>query len=92
MECIASSTGFIRFGICSIHKIWYMHQLNKLPTPISIFAETMRKAQRVAEEGNKDAVIYDLTIAKVSMQIKIEESLKYDNLFIAMGAFRIEMF
>ena len=76
-----------------IQKIWYMRQLNQSPTSNSVVVETMKKAQRVAEEAHKDniAVTYDLAIAKVAMQIQAEESPKYDNLFIAMGAFHIEM-
>ena len=62
-------------------KIWYLRQLNQSPTSCSVVVETMKKAQRVAEEAHMDN----------AMQIQAEESPKYDNLFIAMGAFHIEM-
>ena len=70
-----------------------MRQLNQSPTSNSVVVETMKKAQRVAEEAYKDkiAVTHDLAIAKVAMQIQMEESPLYDLLFIAMGAFHIEM-
>ena len=76
-----------------IQKIWYMRQLNQSPTSNSVVVETMKKAQRIAEEAHKDniAVTHDPAIAKVAMQIQMEESPLYDNLFIAMGAFHIEM-
>ena len=76
-----------------IEKIWYMRQINLSPTSNSVVVETMKRAQRVAEESNKDsiAVTYDLAIAKVAMQIQTEEAPKYDNVYVAMGAFHIEL-
>lgn len=76
-----------------IHKIWYMPQINQSPTNYSVVAETMKRSMKVAEEAGRStvAVTYDLAIAKIAYQIKGEESPKYDAVFIALGAFHIEM-
>ena len=75
-----------------MQKVWYLPQINESPTSISVVAETMKRAQRVASECNKKsiAVTYDLAIAKIASQLQAEESPKYDNIFVAFGAFHIE--
>ena len=51
-----------------------MRQLNQSPTSNSVVVETMKKAQRIAEEAHKYniAVTHDPAIAKVAMQIQME--------------------
>ena len=45
------------------------------------------------EESGKPqiAVTYDLAIAKMAMEIQREETPTYDDLFIGLGAFHIEL-
>ena len=74
-------------------KVWYLPQINQSPTNHSVVAETMRRSQKIAQEANKNsiAVTYDLAIAKIAMQIQKEESPLYDNIFVALGSFHVEM-
>ncbi len=53
----------------------------------------MKRSQKVAEEcGDSCAVVtYDLAVAKLAMQIQSEDSPKYDNVFVCLGAFHICM-
>ena len=53
----------------------------------------MKRSQQLAKESKikEIAVTYDLAIAKVAMQIQAKESPRFDNLFIAMGKFHLEM-
>ena len=46
-----------------------------------------------ANQSERDsiAVTYDLAIAKITMQLQAEESPKYDNVFVAMGSFHMEL-
>lgn len=76
-----------------IHKIWYLPQINESPTSRSVVAETMKRSLNIAAEGGREtiAVTYDLAIAKLAMQIQAEETPKYDAIFVALGAFHIEM-
>ena len=75
-----------------IHQVWYLPQISLSPTQHSVVAETMNRSLIVAVEAGKTsiAVTYDLAIAKVAMQIQSQESPKYDQLFINLGAFHIE--
>ena len=36
-------------------------------------------------------VLYDLAIAKIAMLIQADESPKFDNIFVALGSFPIEL-
>ena len=75
------------------HKVWYLPQINQSPTSHSVVAETMKRTIDIGKECGRDsvAVTYDLAIAKIAMQIQLEESPMYDSLFVAMGSFHIEM-
>ena len=55
--------------------------------------ETLVYAQKIAEECNQDHIIltYDLGIAKSAMEIQITDSPEFDNIFINLGGFHIEM-
>ena len=76
-----------------IHQVWYLPHISLLPTQHSIVADTMNRSLIVAMEAGKTsiAVTYDLAIAKVAKQIQSQESPKYDQLFINIGAFHIEL-
>ena len=70
-----------------------MSPINQSPTSDSVVAETLNRAQKVAIECGKEsvAVTYDLAIAKKAMQIQSTENPIYDNVFINLGRFHIEM-
>ena len=74
-------------------KIWYLPQINHSPTSTAVVKETMQRAQKLATELKKQAisVTYDLAIAKMAMEIQAEEAPKFDNVFIALGSFHIEI-
>jgi hypothetical protein len=74
-------------------KIWYLQQINESPTSNSVVIETMRRSLEIAKECNREsiAVTYDLAIAKIALQIQNEEKPAYDNLFIHLGSFHLEM-
>ena len=75
-----------------IHQVWYLSQISVSITQHSVVAEMMNRSLKVAMEAGKTsiAIIYDLAIAKVAMQIQSQESPKYDQLFINLGPFHIE--
>jgi hypothetical protein len=56
----------------SKQKIYYLTTINESPTTVSVVLETMRQAQKLAEEFNEDymEVTYDLAIAKIALQIQ----------------------
>ena len=74
-------------------KIWYLPQINESPTSNSVVIETMRRSLEIAKECKREsiAVTYDLAIAKIALQIQFEERPTFDNLFIHLGSFHIEM-
>lgn len=53
----------------------------------------MKRSQQLADECcmSSIAVTYDLAIAKIAMQIQAHEAPRFDNIFVAMGAFHLEM-
>lgn len=73
--------------------ISYLPQLNVSPTSISAVVETLNMSKRIAEECDQKyvPVTYDLAIANVALTIQSEESPKFDNLFIQLGSFHIEL-
>ena len=75
------------------HQVWYLPQISLSPTQHCVVAETMNRSLIVAMEAGKTsiAVTYDLAIAKVAKQIQSQESPKYDQLFINIGAFHMEL-
>jgi hypothetical protein len=76
-----------------LKKIFYVPQINQSPTSHAVVVETMKRSQQLARECNMDsiAITYDLAIAKIAMQVQAFESPRFDNVFIAMGAFHLEM-
>lgn len=71
----------------------YLPPLNHSPTKYSVVYETMVISQKIATQCNQPRIIvtYDLAIAKMAMQIQLTECPKFDNLFINLGAFHIQM-
>ena len=74
-------------------KIKYTENITLPPTQINVVLETLKVSQRVAAECGQvyAAVTYDLAIAKPAMQIQVEESPRFDNLFTCFGAFHIAL-
>ena len=74
------------------HKIFYLPQIKESPTCKSVVLETLKRAQRIAEECHLSSinVTYDLNIAKDAFAIQCEESPTFDNIFISLGSFHIE--
>ena len=73
-------------------KIYYLPQINLSPTSNTVVIETLKIAQRIAEKTKKEeiCVTYDLAIAKMALQIQAEESPRFDNTLIFVGAFHTE--
>ena len=53
----------------------------------------MKRAQQLAVECGKRevALTYDLAIAKMVMEIQTEEAPTFDDIFVTLGSFHIEM-
>ena len=74
-------------------KVWYLPQINLLPTSNAVVVETLKISLSIANEcGRKTiAVTYDFAITKLALQIQHEEKPTFDRVFIALGSFHIEM-
>ena len=53
----------------------------------------MKKWLKTSSECGKQniAVSYDLALAKLAFQIQVEESREFDNIFVVLGSFHIEL-
>ena len=53
----------------------------------------MKKSLKISSECGKHniAVTFDLAIAKLALQIQAEESPEFDNIFVTLGSFHIEL-
>ena len=58
--------------------MFYLPQINQSPTSVAAVAETMKSAQKIAEENRKQeiCVMYDLAIAKIALHLQEEEAPK----------------
>ena len=76
-----------------VQKVWYLPQINQSPTSSSVVLETMKRSQDIAKEADRGsiAVTYDLAIAKIAWQIQNEERPIFYNVFVALGAFHVEL-
>ncbi|KAH9635594.1 hypothetical protein HF086_012263 [Spodoptera exigua] len=74
-------------------KIEYLSPINSSPTSYAIVNETLNMAKEIAEKCQQPEIIvtYDLAIAKMAMQIQEQEKPLYNNIFVNLGAFHIEM-
>ena len=73
--------------------VFYLPNINLSPTSTAVVSETLKRAQQMAADCNMTSisVTYDLAIAKITLEIQAEERPQYDNIFIALGAFHIEL-
>jgi hypothetical protein len=71
----------------------YLLQLNVSPTSISTVVETLNMSKLIAEECEQKyiSVTFDLAIANIALTIKSEERPEFDNLFVQLGSFHIEL-
>lgn len=76
-----------------IQKIGYLPQINMSPTNDAAVQKTMQIALEIARNCNQKHIIvsYDLAIAKKALKIQKEMSPAYDEIFINLGAFHLEM-
>ena len=51
----------------------------------------MRRSQCIANECGKTSIVVSYDLAKIAMQIQAEESPKFDDIFVALGSFHIEL-
>ena len=73
-------------------KIRHVLAINQSPTLIAI-KKTIKRTQQMAVECRKReiALTYDLAIAEMAMEIQIKEPPTFDNIFVTLGSFHIEM-
>lgn len=80
---------------CHQNNFFYIPQINELPTASSVVAETLNNCLKIKEETNqKDTVATkDLAIATTAWQIQNIEVIlpQYDEVFIQLGGFHIQM-
>ena len=71
----------------------YVRQINQSPTSHSVVLETLKRSKKLAIESGKKSIVvtYDLAIAKIAMSIQAKESPEFDNVFVALGSFHIEL-
>ena len=73
-------------------KIRHVLAINQSPTFIAI-KKTIKRTQQLAVECRKCeiALTYDLAIAEMAMEIQIKEPPTFDNIFVTLRSFHIEM-
>ena len=76
-----------------IQNVLYLPQINESPTSHFVVVETLKRSLKIADEANADSisVMYDLTIAKIALQVQGEEKPTFDRIFTSLGSFHIEM-
>ncbi|CAG4981938.1 unnamed protein product [Colias eurytheme] len=76
-----------------IQNIEYLPPINSSPTSYAIVNETLIMSKEIAEKCGQQNIIvtYDLAISKMAMQIQQKEQPKFDNIFINLGAFHMQM-
>lgn len=73
--------------------IGYLPNLNASPTSDSVVLKTLQMAQEIAMECHQQNIVvtYDLAIASKAWKIQADMSPNFDNIFINLGAFHIQM-
>lgn len=76
-----------------VQQVSYLTPINESPTNNSTVLKTLELSQDIANECQAPYVqiTYDLAIARTSYCIQAQESPRFDNIFIHLGAFHIEM-
>lgn len=83
----------ITIDILPVQKVSYLPPINLSPTNHSTVLKTLEISQDIAAECEASyiQITYDLAIARTSYCIQAQESPQFDNIFINLGAFHIEM-
>ncbi|CAH2228320.1 jg1066, partial [Pararge aegeria aegeria] len=76
-----------------VQKVSYLTPINESPTNHSTVLKTLELSQDIANECQAPyiQITYDLAIARTSYCIQAQESPRFDNIFIHLGAFHIEL-
>lgn len=76
-----------------MQRIGYLPNINSSPTSDAVVQKTLQIAQKIAIECNQENIIvtYDLGIAARAYKIQANMSPGFDNIFINMGGFHIQM-
>lgn len=76
-----------------IQRIGYLPNLNASPTSDSVVKKTLEIAQNIAQECGQNYIIvtYDLAIASKALEIQNDLAPQFENIFINLGAFHIEL-
>lgn len=76
-----------------VQKVSYLATINESPTNNSTVLKTLELSQDIANECQAPyiQITYDLAMARTSYCIQAQESPRFDNIFIHLGAFHIEM-
>lgn len=88
-----SYQSLITIDISPVQKVSYLTPINLSPTNHSTVLKTLEISQEIAAECKASyiQITYDLAIARTSYCIQAQESPEFDNIFIHLGAFHIEM-
>lgn len=76
-----------------LQKVSYLTPINYSPTNNATVLKTLELSQAIANECQAPfiQITYDLAIARASYCIQAQEAPKFNNIFIHLGAFHIEM-
>lgn len=76
-----------------VQNIGYLPNLNMSPTVDAVVLKTLQIAQNILRECKQKYIIvtYDLAIASKAYRIQADLAPRFDNIFITMGAFHIEL-
>lgn len=76
-----------------MHNIAYLPNLNMSPTADAVVCKTLETALSIAEEcGQKFIIVtYDLAIACKAYRIQVDQSSRFEKIFITLGAFHIQL-
>lgn len=71
----------------------YLPPINSSPTSLAVVYQTLCTAKEIAKNCDQEQIIvtYDLAIAKLAMQIQLHEKPEFDNVFVNLGAFHMQM-
>jgi ribosomal protein S8E len=81
------------FDVNPVHRIAYLPQINSSPTNDATVKKTMEIASRIRNECEQKYIIvtYDLAIVPKAIKIQNDLSPQFDELFISIGSFHVEM-
>lgn len=77
----------------TVQKVKYLPPINAFPVTYDVVYETLDYALSIAQKCNQQKIIvtYDLAIAKMALQIQSQEKPLYDDIFVNLGGFHMQM-